>query len=133
MPEGQRNTKEKAIDIALGAIKYVVWVGVVVGSLAAVFYTSQATQDDRTSTACQRITAVETDVQTLHRADERATRVIEATKQDLAKTREEMTKLAATQESMAREQRTLSEGQQKLDDKLDDLKTILIRIENRNP
>jgi uncharacterized protein HemX len=133
VPPGRRNIKERATDIALGAIKYVVWVAIVVGSVAAVFYTSQASQDQNTFDVCQRVTANETEIRILHKVDEGTQKVIEATKKDLAKTREEMTKISVNQEAITREQRSLSEVQKNLDDKMDDLKTILIRMERGNP
>lgn len=125
--------KEKATEIAFGAIKYVVWVGVVVGSVAAVFYSSQSNQDARTAEVCGRVTAAETDIKILHRSDDNTASIIDSTKKDLAKTREEMTKLATSQEAIAREQAKLGDDQRKLGDKMDDLKTILIRMERSNP
>jgi hypothetical protein len=123
--------REVAGTVAQGAIKYLIYVVVVVGSIAAVFYTSQAAQDKETAGLSGRVFVAETNITALNKCDDQTAAIIDATKKDLADTRIEMTKIATSQEVMSREQRTLSTEQTKLNEKMDELKIILIRMEKK--
>lgn len=122
--------REIAGTVVQGAIKYLIYVALVVGSIAAVFYTSQSTQDNRLSSVTERVSVTEHHITKLEKCDDQTARAIEDTKKELADTRLEMVKIATHQHDMAREQTTLSTEQKEINTKIDELKVILIRMEN---
>ena len=115
---------ERVSDVALGAVKYVLAIAVVVGSMVAVFYTSQAAQDADRAAAKERVRAVETVVDVVKESQRTTQVAVEKQREDIARTREEMAKLSQAQQAMSDEQKTLNV-------KMDEMKTLLIRMDRR--
>lgn len=129
--QDRSKVKDVASSVVQGAIKYLIYVVVVVGSIAAVFYTSQSVQDRSIASVGERVTVNEHQITKLEKCDDQTAKAIEDTKKELADTRLEMVKIATHQREMSREQHSLSTEQKELNTKMDELKTILIRMENR--
>lgn len=118
--------REKAGEVALAAIKYVLAVVLVIGSMVAVFYTSQATQDSDRSGIKERVSRVEAGIDAVKEGQRGTQAAVEKQREDIARTREEMAKLSQAQQAMSVEQRELGA-------KMDDVRGILIRLERRGP
>ena len=119
-----------------GVLKVAPVVGVVaalLGGVLAYFFVSQGTQDGARASMSERLVYTEVEISTLKKMQMEARREFDEQRAEISKTREEVGKISMMQHVIASEQQKLSEEQKEIGSKVDDLKTILIRMERSNP
>ena len=119
-----------------GVLKVAPVVGVVaalLGGVLAYFFVSQGTQDGARASMLERIVSNEVEITTLKKMQIESRREFMEQGAEISKTREGVGNISLMQAVMASEQQKLSEEQKEISSKVDDLKTILIRMERGNP
>ena len=119
-----------------GVLKVAPVVGVVaalLGGVLAYFFVSQGTQDGARASMSERLVYTEAEISTLKKMQMEARREFVEQRAEMSKPREEVGKISMMQHVIASEQQKLSEEQKDIGSKVDDLKTILIRMERSNP
>jgi hypothetical protein len=119
-----------------GVLKAAQVVGVfavLLGSVLAYFFVSQSNQDGARARISERIVSNEVDIVSLKKMQIESRREFMAQGAEISKTREGVGNISVMQAVMASEQQKLSEEQKEISIKVDDLKTILIRMERGSP
>jgi len=119
-----------------GVLKVAQVVGVfaaLLGSVLAYFFVSQGNQDNVRARISERIVSNEVEITTLKKMQIESRREFMEQGAEISKTREGVGNISLMQAVMASEQQKLSEEQKEISSKVDDLKTILIRMERGNP
>lgn len=119
-----------------GVLKVAQVVGVfaaLLGGVLAYFFVSQSTQDNARARISERIICNEVEITTLKKLQAETRREFMEQGAEISKTREGVGNISVMQAVMASEQQKLSEEQKEISSKVDDLKTILIRMERGNP
>ena len=119
-----------------GVLKVAPVVGVfaaLLGGVLAYFFVSQSNQDGARARISERIICTEVEIATLKKMQVEARREFVEQRAEISKTREGVGNISLMQAVMASEQQKLSEEQKEISSKVDDLKTILIRMERGNP
>jgi len=119
-----------------GVLKVAQVVGVfaaLLGGVLAYFFVSQSTQDNARARISERIICNEVEITTLKKMQMESRREFMEQGAEISKTREGVGNISVMQAVMASEQQKLSEEQKEISSKVDDLKTILIRMERGNP
>ena len=119
-----------------GVLKVAQVVGVfaaLLGGVLAYFFVSQSNQDNARARISERIICNEVEITTLKKMQMESRREFMEQGAEISKTREGVGNISVMQAVMASEQQKLSEEQKEISSKVDDLKTILIRMERGNP
>ena len=119
-----------------GVLKVAQVVGVfaaLLGGVLAYFFVSQGNQDNVRARISERIVSNEVEITTLKKMQIESRREFMEQGAEISKTREGVGNISLMQAVMASEQQKLSEEQKEISSKVDDLKTILIRMERGNP
>jgi uncharacterized protein HemX len=122
------NGERRQVPVILKLLMQAVLVVVALGGIMTVFYTSQAAQDEDRSNVKQRVTATETNLDSMKDVQKETKAEIEKQNEEFTKTLVKMAEMAIEQRTLSIEQKTISEVQRDMNKKIDGMHEILLEI-----